>query len=268
MFRLLLLPSALVFVSAVATATPAAGSELPGNARAAHRNAMEALQNQDPADDAAALKTVQDLAAAGLDVAQYCLGLLYLEGKVLNQDLAAANAWWEKAAEQGYADAQYKLAHSYRVGRGVLPNPEKAYYWYLRAAQQGDVEAQLNVGNCYAYGYGVERSLNDAVLWYRRAAEGGDVPALVALATIFSSPDYAGSDPEKAYEWLLLALPYSWYYARGPQAELNGLREKLEHHLSAAQQASARQKADQWRKEHPDVNPPEVLFRVTVPAPR
>ncbi len=250
------------FLTFLAMLSPELGSENQDPSRVAHRAAMEALLNDAPGDDASALRVVKELAAVGLDAAEYHLGLLYVQGKVLDQDLAAANMWWERAAEQGFVDAQYKLAHSYRVGRGVTVNPEKAFHWYMKAADQGDADAQSNVASCFATGYGVNRDLKRAVHWYRRTAERGDVQAYASLATILSSKDYEHADLVEAYSWLLLVLPFEHFYSSGPREQMNGLRRTFERILSSEQESIARQKAKEWGETHPDVLGPEVLFEV------
>jgi hypothetical protein len=56
---------------------------------------------------------------------------------------------YRKAADQGNADAQFCLAVMYNEGRGVPHDPGQAVSWYRRAAEQGNkpskaVLAKLN----------------------------------------------------------------------------------------------------------------------------
>jgi hypothetical protein len=226
--------------------------------------AMQALRNRELDDDSQALATLRELAAAGDAVAQYNLGVLYLQGIAVTQDLPTAVEWWKKDADEGQVDAQYKLAHSYRVGRGIEPDAGKAFYWYARAAEQGDAEAQYNVAESYRVGYGTKPSLKAAVKWYEKAAEGGDVQARAALAMTYAMESYEGYSPALAYQWLLLVLPHLGLYAEGPRAEAEGLRRRLESMLDVDARARARAAADAWKQRHPKENLPKPLVEVSI----
>jgi TPR repeat protein len=223
---------------------------------------MRALQISDAGDDAQALTAIKKFAESGLAAAQYDLGILYLEGKLLDQDLGTANTWFEAAARQGVADAQYKLAHSYRTGRGVSASPEKAFYWYHEAATRGDVEAQSNVAYSYIIGYGTNRSIDEAIRWYMRATEGGDIQSRAALVRVFSATDEDRYDPLEAYKWLSLVLPFADFYDAGAKSEMESFRQRLERQLSEKDRAAARAAANAWQEAHPLVRPPETVNEV------
>jgi len=46
------------------------------------------------------------------------------------------------AAEQGDVDAQYRVGLIYAEGRGVEQDEVKSFYWLSRAVRQGDADAQ------------------------------------------------------------------------------------------------------------------------------
>jgi Sel1 repeat len=93
------------------------------------------------------LDELQLSAHAGDARAQYELGLAYEIGPVPNRDLAQAQHWFRKAAEQDYPDAQFKLgvACHRRSRRGFDTTPDEAkveaYKWYKLAARQGNSKA-------------------------------------------------------------------------------------------------------------------------------
>jgi len=58
---------------------------------------------------ASAAKMCRKEAEQGVPLAQYTLGLLYLEGKGVPQDKAEAIKWFRKAAKQGHAEAKEEL---------------------------------------------------------------------------------------------------------------------------------------------------------------
>lgn len=112
------------------------------------------------------------LADKGDAVAQYRLGLLYAEGKGVEQNDATAFVWMQRAAIQGNADAQYDLGTSYFAGIGVEKSETEAARWFQRAANQGVVFAQLNLGLLYAAGNGVPQDNIEAFKWLQIAFRG------------------------------------------------------------------------------------------------
>ena len=60
----------------------------------------------------------------------------------LEQDLAMAVDWYQKAASQGFMDAQANLGMMYYHGHGVERDYQAAARWFRMAADQGDEEAR------------------------------------------------------------------------------------------------------------------------------
>ena len=81
--------------------------------------------------------------------AQYNLGLMY--GKGLPKDLG----WYQKAAEGGLAIAQYKVGMAFLQGRGIGRNYSDAVVWLQKSADQNYVKAMHNLGVMYNQGLGV-----------------------------------------------------------------------------------------------------------------
>jgi len=115
-------------------------------------------------DEAAA--ELQALAEAGVPVAQYVLGVMYLNMMVEPPASGAAVTLITAAAESGHLPAQMELARMYRDGDGVEQDFARMLHWYERAAEQGDVGAQLFVADGYAYGYGAQADPVEAYKWY------------------------------------------------------------------------------------------------------
>ncbi len=59
---------------------------------------------------------------------------------------AAANIWLIEAYE-GSTDAQFNLGVMYIEGKGVEQSRDEAIFWFTKAAQQGHREAQYNLGH-------------------------------------------------------------------------------------------------------------------------
>jgi TPR repeat protein len=77
------------------------------------------------------------LAETGNAEAQFALGNLYAEGKVVPNDFTEAAKWFRKAADQGHAQAQYTLGVIYSGGHGVPVDFAEGYVWYCLAEKSG-----------------------------------------------------------------------------------------------------------------------------------
>ena len=87
-------------------------------------------------------------------------------------DFVEAVKWYRKAAEQGLSQAQYNLGVMYAEGRGVEQNDAEAVKWYRKAAEQ-IVSAQTGLGVMYAQGKGVPQNDVEAYAWFSIAAAQG-----------------------------------------------------------------------------------------------
>ena len=103
----------------------------------------------------------------------------YLKG-----DYEAAYREWLPLAELGDAEAQYNLGVLYDEGAGVEQDLATAVSWYQKAASQGFIDAQSNLGMMYYHGHGVERDYRAAAQWFRQAADQGDEEARECLEKI------------------------------------------------------------------------------------
>jgi TPR repeat protein len=86
-----------------------------------------------------ALRLIRPLANDGEAEARFNLGLMYVTGRGVPQDYAAAVIWFRKAADQGDAIAK---------GMGVPQNYAEAMIWFRKAAEQGHRVAKLYLGSC------------------------------------------------------------------------------------------------------------------------
>lgn len=122
-------------------------------------------------------------------------------------DYRSALRVWLERAEEGDPEAQTYVGEIFEKGLGREPDYESAVAWYRRAAEQDYSRAQVNLGFMYESGLGVERDVTTALNWYRKAS------------------GLSGDE-------LILESEM--------QAEIEALREELEHELQeSAQQAEA-----------------------------
>ncbi|KAG0273169.1 hypothetical protein BGZ95_011003 [Linnemannia exigua] len=77
--------------------------------------------------------------------AQFAVGKLYIDGKVVVQDCTKAMEWFIKAANLGDANAQNEIGVLYTQGHGVSQDYKKAMGWLTKAANQGHAIAQTNI---------------------------------------------------------------------------------------------------------------------------
>jgi TPR repeat protein len=175
-------------------------------------------------------------ASAGLEQAQYNLGVMYQKGQGVSRTTRPP-LLVHLAAEQGYAAAQYNLGWLYAKGQG-MPTPTcsrpctgsarrptratrraaqprhdvrhrqgraagqvSAIEWYRRAAEQGYPRAQFNLALRYDGGQGVPRDVGRPCHWFRKAAEQGYAPAQFNLGAALRQGPGPAQDSEKAILW-------------------------------------------------------------------
>ena len=119
-----------------------------------------------------ALRLLQPLAQQDDAKAQYNLGVMYEEGRGVQQDYQQAAAWYEKAANQGYVQAQNNLGVWYEAERDY----EQAMFWYQKAANQGHALSQFNLGLLYYDGNGVAQDEQQAKAWWQKVLAQPDTP--------------------------------------------------------------------------------------------
>jgi len=91
-------------------------------------------------DYVTAAKEWRPLADQGDPAVQFNLGLLYLDGQGVPQDLDQAVKWFIRSAEQGYDKAQLNLGALYSVGKGVKRDYVQAYKWLNICSSQGNAK--------------------------------------------------------------------------------------------------------------------------------
>lgn len=126
-----------------------------------------------PTDDAKAVHYYRMAADAGHAVAQYELGLCYLEGRGVPQDATEAERLNRMAAEQGLALAEYEEGCFLSMGDGVPQDEAAAFDWFAKAAEHDHPGAHAAVGVYYEEGRFVERDVDKALEHYRRSMELG-----------------------------------------------------------------------------------------------
>ena len=192
------------------------------------------------------------LAEQGETSSQFKLGIAYMEGEGVSQDLAEAARWFQ-AAEQRYpiagdvvrnlqaaergdpealAEAQYNLGWAYENGEAgsVFEDLAEAVRWYRMAAEQGNAAAQFNLGVAYLNGEaGVLKDPAEAVRWFRMVAEQGNAGAQFNLGILYASGEGVPPDIVLAHMWLNIAGANA---SRTGGDEAGEMRDDLEREMT------------------------------------
>ena len=158
-----------------------------------------------------AAKTLNSAAAAGDAVAQFQLGLSYLEQGRTSEGVSLIR----QSANQNQPAAQYRLAKLYEVGEGVEQDPELARQLTERAARNGNRIAMHDLALYYAEGRGgVKAELQTAAKWFEKAAERGVVDSQFNLGVLFESGQGLPKNLTDAYVWYAIAAQQGDQFAK------------------------------------------------------
>jgi localization factor PodJL len=170
-----------------------------------------------PSSDAA--KTLNSAAAAGDSVAQFQLGLSYLEQGRTDEGVSLIR----KSANQNQPAAQYRLAKLYEIGEGVTQDSEMARQLTERAARNGNRIAMHDLALYYAEGRGgVQTDLPTAANWFEKAAERGVVDSQFNLGVLFESGQGLPQNMTDAYVWYSIAAGQGDQFAKTRLEVLKG----------------------------------------------
>lgn len=212
-------------------------------------------------------------AQSGDPEAQFWIGIMYGEGRLVARDSDKVNQWFLKSAEQGYAPAQRMFALSIRER-----NSSVAERWLFRAAEQDDADAQYWLGVGYEQNWFGTTDVKESVKWYQKAAENGNPDAQVLLGDRYENgegveqnyrlaaewyrkaaehvPDLGGAGQGRSRLGLLymqgLGVPqdfaqaYFWFSLNGAEGDTSDAKA----HLSPAQVQETDRLVKEWRDEH------------------
>ena len=167
--------------------------------------------NKAPTVTGEAASTLNSAASAGDSVAQFQLGLSYLEQGRTNEGVDLIR----KAANQNQPAAQYRLAKLYEVGEGVSQDSNMARQLTERAARNGNRIAMHDLALYYAEGRGgVSAELPTAAKWFEKAAERGVVDSQFNLGVLFESGQGLPKSMTDAFVWYSIAATQGDQFAK------------------------------------------------------
>lgn len=110
-------------------------------------------------------------------------------------DYAGAVAIWRPLADKGDVDATFNVGQAYRIGRGVQQDMATAQGWFERAARKGHVDAQATLGIMLFQGGNQTGGLR----WLKQAALKGEPKAMLVYGTAMFNGDGIPRDPLLGY---------------------------------------------------------------------
>jgi TPR repeat protein len=240
----------------------------PTNARLATIAHLAALTQTD-------LKLLLSEGQLGNAEAQYWLGGVYNDGRLVPRDTEKSASWFLKSAGQGYAPAERVVGLSFSKS-----DPVNCERWLLRAAEHGESEAQFWLGVAYEQNWFETTDIQEAVKWYRKAAVQGHPDAQASLGQMYKDGEGVKQNYVLAAEWyrkaaehvpnfggagqgrndlgLLymngLGVPqdyvqaYMWFRLANAETNLSYAKAKM----TPTQVLEAERMATEWKNHHPE----------------
>ncbi|KQX35252.1 hypothetical protein ASD04_14495 [Devosia sp. Root436] len=189
---------------------------------------------------------LRQAAADGDARAQFEIGAIYTEGRVVPQDQVEAAKWYERAAAQGFVPAQYRIGNLYEAGQGVDKDFEIAKLWYQRGAEAGNRMAMHNLAALYAGGQLGDQQFETAAEWFAQAAARGMTDSQFNLGMLYARGLGVEQDFEQSYKWFSLA-------ARNGDADAAKARDDIAKSLTAEAVSRVGDEVDLWTAEPVDL---------------
>lgn len=120
---------------------------------------------------ALALTELQPLAKRGNAAAAFYLGVMYMEGRGVSQNVSSGIKLLHSSAEGGDSGAMLRLGRIYYDGQLHSQDLQKAASYTRAAAEKGLGEAAVFLGALYFRGAGVPKDPSTALALFRDAAD-------------------------------------------------------------------------------------------------
>ncbi len=187
-----------------------------------------------------AVEQMRQLAERGYPYAQHQMGKIYRDGTVVIPDMAAAKAWFLKAAAQEVAASQYALGKLFLSDDAEVRNPAEGMRWLETAVQNGSHYAAYRLGKEYLGGEVVKKDVPRALDCLNRSAEAGNPFAQYTLGKLYLMGREVPQDKELAEHWLTLSSDQGNEYAKFFLDRMDQFREpsamlgitRLLHHMA------------------------------------
>ncbi len=128
-------------------------------------------------DAAQAKRYLHQAAQLGHAQAQTELGIMYLQGKGVEQEIRLGLQYVQQAASQHNAQALNALAEVLEQGVALEANMDQAILYYQKAAALANADAYSHLGRLYTKGLGVKRDVALARAWLEKGSVLGHLDA-------------------------------------------------------------------------------------------
>ncbi|MGN6303188.1 MAG: peptidoglycan-binding protein, partial [Mesorhizobium sp.] len=183
---------------------------------------------------------LREAAAKGDPKALFELGSRYAEARGVNEDMAEAAKWYQKAADLGFAPAEYRIGNFYEKGTGVARDIAKSKTWYQLAAEQGNASAMHNLAVLYAMAADGTADNQSATHWFQEAADLGVKDSQFNLGILAAKGVGMKQDLEASYKWFALV-------AKTGDKDAAAKRDEIANALRPEQLEKARAAVELWK---------------------
>jgi len=180
------------------------------------------------------------------------MGILFHNGRGVEQDFTEAMSWYRQAAELGCTDAMVNIGILYDNGQGVVKDHEEATSWYKKAAELGDTWALKNV-NFYFNGQRTKPNFKDIILWYKKAADVGDIDAMINTGILF---EYGGNGVTRDFEEAKF-----WYTRAANLGNTDALYRLGALHMDFSK--GNKEEAVQWLIKAAELSDTDAMYRLS-----
>lgn len=128
------------------------------------------------------------------------MGVLYHNGRGVEQDFKEALSWYNKAIEKNSIDAWVNAGILYDFGQGVDTNHNHATSLFIMAAELGNEWAKKNI-IFYPKGESTPIDFKEVIAWFKGAADRGDSDAMYYIGLLYERREDKEWNSEDAVLW-------------------------------------------------------------------
>lgn len=134
-----------------------------------------------------ALSAYKELAKKNDPKALHELGLIYLKGDGIAENLNQAFEYFQKASDLGNLESTYVLGKIYLSQKTKYYNPKKAYNTFLDASDKNHAKSQLMIGRFLLLGEIVEKDYEKALYYFKLSSKQKEYDANCYIAYMYAS---------------------------------------------------------------------------------
>mmetsp|Transcript_4771 Transcript_4771/g.7202 ORF Transcript_4771/g.7202 Transcript_4771/m.7202 type:complete len:193 (-) Transcript_4771:33-611(-) len=158
----------------------------------------QVTQNQLNQKFETAHRYLEEAVKRGVHSANFLLGMMYLEGILVTQDIERGIEHLISGAAYNNAYCYYYLSMLYHEGEHVPKNPRLEFLYLKRSAEEGFVQMQHNLGINYYKGDLTRKNDRLALAWLRESCRNGYMPSYYLAGEILYHGNPGGLPEDRA----------------------------------------------------------------------